>query len=75
MVVAAVASLNLALPDRARDTGASQNQLQWIVDAYALVFTGRLLPASALGDRSGARAYLRRWLTVNIATGERTSGG
>src|SRR5947207_5960125 len=49
MVVAAVASLNVALPDLARSTGASQSQLQWIVDAYALVFAGLLLPAGALG--------------------------
>jgi hypothetical protein len=35
MVVAAVASLNVALPEIARDTGASQTELQWIVDAYA----------------------------------------
>ena len=51
MVVAAVASLNVALPDLPRSTGASQSQLQWIVDAYALVFAGLLLPAGALGDR------------------------
>jgi hypothetical protein len=35
-VVGAVASLNVALPELARDTGASQTQLQWIVTAYAL---------------------------------------
>jgi MFS family permease len=56
MVVAAVASLNVALPDLARSTGASQSQLQWIVDAYALVFAGLLLPAGALGDRYGRKA-------------------
>ena len=32
-VVSAVASLNLALPSIARDFGASQTQLTWIVDA------------------------------------------
>ena len=36
MVVAAVAGLNVALPELARDTGATQTQLQWIVDAYAI---------------------------------------
>ena len=49
MVVASVASLNVALPAIARDTGASQTQLQWIVDAYALVFAGFLLLAGAIG--------------------------
>src|SRR5581483_10816130 len=58
MVVAAVASLNVALPNLARGTGASQSQLQWIVDAYALVFAGLLLPAGALGDRYGRRQIL-----------------
>jgi hypothetical protein len=33
MVVSAVSGLNVALPDLARDTGASQSELQWIVDA------------------------------------------
>ena len=48
LVVSAVASLNLALPDIARATGADQTQLQWIVDGYAVVFAGLLLP----GERS-----------------------
>ena len=64
MVVAAVASLNVALPDLARGTGATQSQLQWIVDAYALVFAGLLLPAGALGDRFGRRGILLVGLVV-----------
>src|SRR4051795_1775712 len=58
MVVAAVASLNVALPGIARDTGASQTDLQWIVDAYALAFAALLLPAGALGDRFGRKPVL-----------------
>ena len=52
MVVGAVASLNVALPEIARSTGASQTQLQWIVAAYALAFAALLLPAvrSATGS-------------------------
>ena len=64
MVVAAVASLNVALPDLARATGATQSQLQWIVDAYALVFAGLLLPAGALGDRFGRKGILLSGLVV-----------
>jgi EmrB/QacA subfamily drug resistance transporter len=64
MVVAAVASLNVALPDLARGTGATQSQLQWIVDAYALVFAGLLLPAGALGDRFGRKGILLIGLAV-----------
>src|SRR4051794_33186179 len=58
MVVAAVASLKVALPGIARDTGATQTPLQWIVDAYALVFAALPLPAGALGDRIGRRPVL-----------------
>ena len=58
MVVAAVASLNVALPEIARDTGASQTELQWIVDAYAIVFAALLLPAGAIGDRYGRKPLL-----------------
>jgi EmrB/QacA subfamily drug resistance transporter len=64
MVVAAVASLNVALPDVARGTGATQSELQWIVDAYALVFAGLLLPAGALGDRFGRKGILLIGLVV-----------
>jgi EmrB/QacA subfamily drug resistance transporter len=64
MVVAAVASLNVALPDLARDTEATQSQLQWIIDAYGLVFAGLLLPAGALGDRYGRKGILLTGLVV-----------
>ena len=64
MVVAAVASLNVALPELARGTGATQSELQWIVDAYALVFAGLLLPAGALGDRFGRKGVLLIGLVV-----------
>jgi EmrB/QacA subfamily drug resistance transporter len=63
-VVSAVSSLNVALPDLARATGASTTELQWIVDAYALVFAGLLLPAGALGDRLGRRGVLLAGLAV-----------
>jgi EmrB/QacA subfamily drug resistance transporter len=57
-VVAAMSSLNVALPDIARSTHASQTQLTWIVDAYSLFFAALLLPAGALGDRFGRRRML-----------------
>jgi EmrB/QacA subfamily drug resistance transporter len=58
MVVAGVTSLNVALPELAADTGATQTELQWIVDAYALVFAALLLPAGAIGDRFGRKPIL-----------------
>jgi EmrB/QacA subfamily drug resistance transporter len=63
-VVAAVASLNVAIPSIARDTHATQTQLSWMVDAYSLVFAALLLPAGALGDRYGRRKALIAGLLV-----------
>src|SRR5688500_16241317 len=64
MVVGAVASLSVALPEIARSTGASQTQLQWIVTAYALAFAALLLPAGALGDRIGRKPVLAAGLGI-----------
>ena len=49
--------LNVALPSIVRSLGASSSQLQWMVDAYAVVFAGLLLSLGALGDRVG-----RKWV-------------
>lgn len=49
--------LNVALPSIVRNLHATSTQLQWIVDAYAIVFAGLLLPLGALGDRVG-----RKWV-------------
>ena len=57
-VVAAMASLNVALPDIARDTHASQTELTWVIDAYSLAFASLLLPGGGLGDRYGRRVAL-----------------
>lgn len=58
LVVVAVSSLNIALPELQRGLGSSATELLWIVDVYALVFAGTLLPAGALGDRFGRRGAL-----------------
>jgi EmrB/QacA subfamily drug resistance transporter len=57
-VVAAMASLNVALPSIARSTHATQTQLEWVIDAYSLVFASLLLPAGAIGDKFGRRRAL-----------------
>lgn len=46
-----------------RDLGAGISGMQWIVDAYTLVFAGLLLTGGYLGDRFGHR----RILTIGIA--------
>src|SRR5262249_21600016 len=63
-VTAAMASLNVALPDLARSTQATQTQLEWVIDAYSLVFAALLLPAGALGDRYGRRRVLIAGLVI-----------
>ena len=63
-VVAAMSSLNVAIPSIAGATHASQTQLAWIIDAYSLVFAALLLPAGALGDRFGRRRALLTGLTI-----------
>ena len=64
LVMGMAVSLSVALPDLARDIGATQAELQWIVNAYAVVFAGLLLPAGALGDRHGRKGVLLAGLVV-----------
>ena len=47
--------LNVALPTLVRKLHATTSQLQWIVDAYALVFGGLMLVAGSLADRVGRK--------------------
>jgi EmrB/QacA subfamily drug resistance transporter len=56
--------VNVALPTLVRDLGADVSQLQWVVDAYTLVFAGLLLLAGTLGDRFGRRRSLVVGLVV-----------
>ncbi|TIC86778.1 MFS transporter [Nocardioides sp. GY 10113] len=63
-IVSAVVGLNVALPDIARATGATQTQLTWIIDAYTVVFAALLFFAGALGDRFGRKALLLVGLTI-----------
>jgi MFS transporter, DHA2 family, multidrug resistance protein len=49
----------VALPTISRDLNASTQALQWVVDAYTLVFAGLLLLAGNLGDRLGRRRTLQ----------------
>ena len=51
--------VNVALPTISRELSASTRQLQWIVDAYVLVFCALLLAMGHFGDRNGRRRALR----------------
>ena len=59
--------LNTALPTLARVLHASTADLQWITDAYTLVFAALLIVAGALGDRYGRRGALILGLAVFAA--------
>ncbi|MDQ2648965.1 MAG: MFS transporter, partial [Actinomycetota bacterium] len=67
MVMIANGSLNVALPALARDLDASPSSLQWMVDAYALVFAGLLFTAGTLGDRFGRKGALQAGLVLFLA--------
>ncbi len=61
--------LNVAIPTLAKPTsagglGASASELQWIVDAYTIVFAGLLLTSGSLGDRFGRYRALTIGLVI-----------
>jgi EmrB/QacA subfamily drug resistance transporter len=56
--------VNVALPTFVRDISASTRQLQWIVDAYSLVFAALVLAAGSVSDRVGRKGALLAGLTV-----------
>lgn len=56
--------LNVALPTLVRKLKASESQLQWMVDAYTLLFAGLLLTMGNLGDKFGRRTTLAAGLGV-----------
>lgn len=58
-VISAVSGLNMAIPSIATATDASITELQWIMDAYTVVFAGLLLIAGAIGDRFGRKGILQ----------------
>ena len=47
--------VNVALPVLQRETGANVEQMQWVVEAYALMLASLVLVGGALGDRLGRR--------------------
>src|SRR6267378_76357 len=56
--------VNVALPTLTRELGATTAQLQWVVDAYNLVFAALLLTFGSLSDRFGRKGMLLAGLTV-----------
>ncbi|HXX59252.1 MAG TPA: MFS transporter [Dehalococcoidales bacterium] len=56
--------LNLALPSISDELGTTASGLQWIVDAYVLVFASLLLTLGSIGDRFGRKKVLQIGLIV-----------
>jgi EmrB/QacA subfamily drug resistance transporter len=56
--------VNVALPSLVRDLDASTTELEWIVDAYNLIFAALVLGTGNLGDRLGRKGVLLVGLAV-----------
>jgi EmrB/QacA subfamily drug resistance transporter len=71
--------VNVALPTLVRDLHTSNSQLQWVVDAYNLVFAALLLVSGSLSDRLGRKGMLIAGLAVfgaaSAVGGLQTSAG
>jgi EmrB/QacA subfamily drug resistance transporter len=71
--------VNVALPTLIRKLHATTSQLQWIVDAYNLVFAALVLAAGSVSDRVGRKGILLAGLGVfslaSIAGGLGSSTG
>src|SRR5437660_1699417 len=69
--------VNVALPSLVRELNATTSQLQWVVDAYNLVFAALLLTSGSLSDRAGRKGMLLAGLAVfglaSVAGGFTTS--
>jgi EmrB/QacA subfamily drug resistance transporter len=55
MLLLDITIVNVALPDIQKDLHSSFSDLQWVVDAYALMLASLLLTAGSLGDILGRR--------------------
>ena len=67
IVIIGNTTLNVALPTLARELDASTTSLQWMVDAYSLIFAGMLFTAGTIGDRFGRKGALQFGLALFMA--------
>ena len=78
MVILDATIVNVALPSIQADLGISESSLQWIVNAYALMFGGFLLLGGRAGDLIGRKRVFLAGLVLftaasllcGVATGE-----
>jgi EmrB/QacA subfamily drug resistance transporter len=62
-----VTIVNVTLPSLVRQLGASTSSLQWVVDAYTLVFAALILAAGSVSDRLGRKGVLLAGLGIFAA--------
>src|SRR5216117_2811044 len=62
-----VTIVNVTLPSLVRELGATTTNLQWVVDAYTLVFAALILAAGSLSDRVGRKGILLAGLSIFAA--------
>src|SRR5947209_19810428 len=62
-----VTIVNVTLPSLVRELGATTTNLQWVVDAYSLVFAALILAAGSLSDRLGRKGVLLSGLALFTA--------
>ena len=59
MVILDTTVVNVALPSLGRGLHTTTTGLEWVVDAYSLVFAALLLSAGVLSDRRGAKGVFQ----------------
>src|SRR6478735_7802205 len=64
MVILDIAIVNVALPSIQTDLGFTQENLQWVISAYSLVFGGFLLLGGRLADLLGRRRVFMVGLVI-----------
>src|SRR3954449_11283638 len=69
MLLVDITIVNVALPSIQSDLGAGLTELQWVVDAYALMLSALMLTVGSLADRVGRRlVFMLGVLVFTIAS-------
>ncbi|MFF2197517.1 MFS transporter [Streptomyces sp. NPDC058157] len=69
MVIMDTSIIGVALPEMQKDLGFSQGELQWVFNAYVIVFGGLLLLGGRLSDLFGARrVFATGWVVMIVGS-------
>ncbi|MFD4830541.1 MFS transporter [Streptomyces sp. SID4919] len=69
MVIMDTSIIGVALPEMQKDLGFSQGELQWVFNAYVIVFGGLLLLGGRLSDLLGARkVFATGWVIMIVGS-------